>query len=78
MITKAKLDPRKKCLLAFANYGGKTALHHAAYHHSNPAVLELLIREHPLALSATNEFGDTPLQCAILPQDMWSEILSFM
>ena len=62
MITKAKLDSRKRCLLVVTNQWGETALHYAAYCHGNPAVLELLIREHPLALCATNSDGHTPLQ----------------
>ena len=61
MITKAKLDPRKRCLLAVTDSSGDTALHRATSH-NDPAVVELLIREHPLALSATCRFGRTPLQ----------------
>jgi len=57
MITKAKLDSRKRCLLAIINQRGETALRYAAANHSDPAVLELLIREHPLALSATDRSG---------------------
>jgi len=60
MITKAKLDPRKRCLLAIADSDGWTALHYAAQCHSDPAVLKLFIREHPLALSATDSSGSTP------------------
>ena len=40
-------------------------LHLAANFHNNPAVLELLIREHPLALCVINSFGRTPQQRAI-------------
>ena len=64
MITMAKLDSRKRCLLAITGNGGITALHWAAGGHSDPAVLELLIREHPLALSATSISGRTPQQYA--------------
>jgi len=64
MITTAKLDSRKRCLMAIANSIRYTALHYASECHSDPAVLELLIREHPLALSATDGFGRTPLQWA--------------
>ena len=53
MITKAKLDPRKRCMLAITANGGWTVLHYAVCYCSDPAVLELLIREHPLALCAT-------------------------
>ena len=66
MITKAKLDPTKRCLLAITTNYGSTALHRAAINHSDPAVLELLVREHPLALSATTTSGSTPLQYATL------------
>jgi len=52
MITMAKLDSRKRCLLAITCNNGLIALHWAAWCHSDPAVLELLIREHPLALSS--------------------------
>jgi len=62
MITKAKLDPRKRCLLAITSNTEKTAFHCAAAFHSDHAVVELLIREHPLALSATYNYGRTPLQ----------------
>ena len=62
MITKAKLDPRMRRLLVITNQWGETALHYAAANHSDPAVLELLIREHPLALSANNIISRTPLQ----------------
>jgi len=65
MITKAKLDSRKRCLLAITASYGRTALHCAAAEHSDPAVLELLIREHPLAMCATASNGRTPLQNAI-------------
>ena len=41
-----------------------TALHFAALHHRDPVVLELLIREHPLALCVTNISGRTPQQLA--------------
>jgi len=49
MIAKAKLDPIDRCLLAIASHYGFTALYCAAYYHTDPAVLELLIRSHPLA-----------------------------
>jgi len=49
MITKARLDTRKRCLLAIVSHIGRTVLHWA---------FELLIREHPLALCATD--GNTP------------------
>ena len=42
------------------------ALHFAASNHGDPAVLELLIREYPLALCATSSSGHTPLQIATL------------
>ena len=42
----------------------RTALHLAACNHPDPSVLELLIREHPLALLATSAYG-TPLADAI-------------
>jgi len=65
MIVKAKLDSRKRCLLAITCIDGMTALHHAASLDSDPAVFDLLIREHPLALSATDGgHGDIPLQFA--------------
>jgi len=64
MITNAKLDSRKRCLLAITSGTGHTALHYAACHHSNLAVVELLIREYPLALSATTNIGGTPRQLA--------------
>ena len=63
MITKAQLDSSKRYLLAITDGGGFTALHFAAYH-CDPAVLELLIREHPLALCSINGYGFTPLQHA--------------
>jgi len=67
MITKAFWrDPRKRCLLAITNYAGWTALHCGVYRYSDLAVLELLIREHPLALCTTDDEGDTPLQLAIV------------
>jgi len=45
MITKVKLDSRKRCLLASTtNYARLTALHYSAMNHNNSAVLELLIR----------------------------------
>ena len=66
MITKAKLDSRKRCLLSITNQWGVLALHLAARWHSDPAVLEFLIREHPLALCATDFWGETPLQRAIV------------
>ena len=66
MTTKAKLDPRKRCLLAITDvHIGRTGLHAAAWGHRHPAVVELLIREHPLALCATNNYGFTSEQCAI-------------
>jgi len=52
MITKAKLDSMKMCLLAIKDSTGWTPLHYAARFHSDPAVFVLLIREHPLALCA--------------------------
>jgi len=65
MITKAKFDQRKRCLLAITTMYGSTALHCAARFHTDRAVLELLICEHPLALSATDSSGRAPLQRAI-------------
>jgi len=62
MIATAKLDTRKRCLLVIASNAWNTALHAAAYSNSDPAVLELLIREHPLVLCSTDSIGDTPLQ----------------
>ena len=64
MTTKAKLESRKRCLLVITDTSGCTALHWAARWHDDLAVLELLIREHPLALSATNISDRSPLQCA--------------
>jgi len=64
MIAKAKLSERKRCLVAITTNGGNTALHWAACKHSDPAILELLIREHPLALQTTDNYGHTPLQDA--------------
>ena len=64
MITKAKFDPREGRLLAHTTSYGYTSLRCAAYSRSDPAVLELLIREHPLVLSATDSSGRTPLQFA--------------
>ena len=64
MISSAKLDSRKRCLLAITNQWGETALHFAAQHHSDPAVVEFLISEHPLAQSATKSRSRTPLQLA--------------
>ena len=64
MITKAKLDSRKRSLLAITN-SRATALHFAACHRDS-AVVELLIREHPLALSATDSRGRTSQQYATL------------
>ena len=49
-------------LLVITDQWGRTALHWDAYDHSNPAVLELLIREHPLALCPTDSSGSTPQQ----------------
>ena len=66
MITKAKLDERKRCLLAITTSDGNAALHCAARRHSDPAVAELLIRELPLALCATTDYDRTPLQIATL------------
>ena len=61
IITKAKLDSRKMCLLAIITESNEwTTLHCATNRHSDPAVLELLIREHPLALCAANCDGKTP------------------
>ena len=62
MLAKAKLDSRKRCLLAITDVDRWTALHCAASFHSDLAVVELLIREHPLALSTTISSGFTPLQ----------------
>ena len=62
MITKVKLDPRKRCLLAITCNGGYNVLHYAAGNHGDPAVLELLIRECPLALQTTDGFGRNPPQ----------------
>jgi len=42
-----------------AEFGG-TVLHYTGSHHSDPAVLELLIREHQLALCATDRKGTLP------------------
>jgi len=64
LITKAKLDSRKRCLPNITTNGGNTALHCAARNHSDPAVLEFLILEHPLALCATSATGRTPLLIA--------------
>ena len=46
--------------------GVDTALHQAAYSHSDPALFELLIREHPLALKTTSSSSSIPLQLAVL------------
>jgi len=62
LTTKVKLDSRKRCLLAITSNGGNTALHYAAINHSIPAVLKLMMSEHPLALQTTNSFGNTPQQ----------------
>jgi len=62
----AKLDTRKRCLLAMSYSNAVTPLHFAAASCNEPAVLELLIREHPLALCATTGWGRTPLQLATL------------
>ena len=70
MLTKAKLDPRKRCLLADTNFWGSTVLHCAACWHSDPAVFELLIREHPLALCATDRISRTPLVVTSLFNDI--------
>jgi len=56
MITKAKLDPRKRCLLAVTDSQEDTTLHRATLH-NDPAVVELLVREHPLALCEINFCG---------------------
>ena len=64
MLTKAKLDSRKRSLLAIVTSGGNTTLRYAAGWHSDPAVVELLIREHPLALCETDDSGNTPQQVA--------------
>ena len=56
MITKAKLDPRKRCLLAVTDSHGNTTLNRATLH-NDPAVVELLIREHPLTLSTISFWG---------------------
>jgi len=66
MITKAKLDSRKRCLLAITSHGGWTALHWAACFNRDLAVLELLILEHPLALQTSDSIGRTALQFATL------------
>ena len=63
MIAKANFDPRKRCLLALVDNHRNTALH-IALRYTDTVVVELLIREHPLALSATNRQRRTPLQCA--------------
>jgi len=65
MATKAKLDSRKRCLLAITSGGRRTALHLAAAEHSDLAVLSLLIREYWQVLFATDLQGHTPLQFAI-------------
>ena len=65
MITKAKLDERKRCLLAISTHEGWTVLHWTALYLRETAVLECLVREHPLALCATTSKGHTPLQVAI-------------
>jgi len=65
MITKAKLDSRKRCLLVITDSYGDTALHFAAGCHSDPAVVELLIREYPQALCATDIMDKAPLQFVI-------------
>ena len=54
MITEAKLDSRKRCLLAITNSSGINALYYAAWKHSDPAVLELLIRENPLFFNSVS------------------------
>ena len=64
MITKAKLDSRKRCLLVIT-CDRWTTIHCAAGWHSDPVFLEFLIREHSLALQTTNSFGITPQQVAI-------------
>jgi len=38
MITRAKLDSRKRCLLTITSSNGWTVLHWAAWRHSDPAV----------------------------------------
>ena len=63
MLATAKLDSRKRCLLAITAQYGSTAHRWAR---CDPAVLELLIREHPLAQCATDSSGRTPLQNAAL------------
>jgi len=66
MITKAKLDPNQRCLLSIAATGcQRTALHYAARHHTDRAVLKLLIAEYPLALFAVDCSNATPLQSAL-------------
>jgi len=56
MTTTAKLDSRKRCLLAITSSSGYTVLHWAALYHSDLAVVEALIREHPLALQVEGAF----------------------
>jgi len=52
-------------LLAIADCNGRAVLHYATHFHSYTAVLECLVREYPLALFATTNVGNTPLQTAI-------------
>ena len=59
MITKAKLDSRKRCLLAITHVTGRAALRIAALWYHDPTVLK-----HPLELCATSSEGNTPLQYA--------------
>ena len=73
MITNARLDTRKRCLLAIANNYGRTALYYAVWCHSDPAVLENLIGEYPQALDTTDYNSNPPLHIAIsknLPADI--------
>jgi len=64
MITKAKLDQGKRCLLAIAHCRGDAVLRYAAWFHPDPAVFELLISEHPLGLQTVGSSCHTPQQTA--------------
>ena len=66
MLTTAKLDSRKRNVVSINYRHDYTPFHGAAYSHDDPAVLELLIREYPLALCAIDYDGLTPLQEAYL------------
>ena len=48
MIAKTKIDPRKRCMMAITSDSMRMALHTAASKNIDPAVLELLIREHQM------------------------------